>query len=175
MKVVVISGSPRPDALTQVAMRRAYDRARSRNPDTTFINLSDGQVECFRGADAGYNEATKRAAADIMAADVWIIGTPIYNSFFSAALKNLFEYVDYKKTEGKVAGMAILAAGSIGFTDVQTLLTQLLSYFRVVANPKAAYLTTSDIKDGEVSDDGARARIDEMVDGTLDLASRMGL
>ena len=46
-----------------------------------------------------------------MDADVWLIGTPVYNSFFSSALKNLFEYVNYKKTEGKVAGMVILGAG----------------------------------------------------------------
>ena len=33
--------------------------------------------------------------------------------------------------------MAILAAGNIGFVDVQTVITQLLSYFRVITNPKA--------------------------------------
>ena len=58
-----------------------------------------------------YNQATKMAAQDIMDADVWLIGSPIYNSFFSSAIKNFFEYVNYKETEGKVAGMAILAAG----------------------------------------------------------------
>ena len=75
----------------------------------------------------------------LMDADVWLIGTPIYNSFFSSALKNLFEYVNYKKTEGKVGGMAILAAGQIGFIDVQTLLTQLLSYFKIITNPKSCF------------------------------------
>jgi len=43
-----------------------------------------------------------------MESDVWLIGTPIYNSFFSSALKNLFEYVDYKKTQGKVAELVIM-------------------------------------------------------------------
>ena len=42
-------------------------------------------------------QPAKNAAKDIMEADVWLIGSPIYNSFFSSALKNLFEYVDYKK------------------------------------------------------------------------------
>ena len=104
-----------------------------------FINLSDGQIECYRGPDEEYNQATKDAAKDIMEADVWLIGSPIYNSFFSAALKNLFEYVITRETAGKVAGMAILAAGNIGFIDVQTLITQLLSYFRVITNPKAVF------------------------------------
>ena len=108
-----------------------------------------------------------------MEADVWLIGSPIYNSFFSSALKNLFEYVDYKKTEGKVAGMTILAAGNIGFVDVQTVITQLLSYFRVITNPKAVYLTTEIFTDNQISDEDAKNRLKEMVDETLHLASKL--
>ena len=173
MKVVVISGSPRKTANTQIMMKYVYEYAKSKNQDTKLINLSDGQIECYRGPEEEYNEATKTAADDITDADVWLIGTPIYNSFFSSSLKNLFEYINYKKTEGKVAGMAILAAGNIGFTDVQTLLTQLLSYFRVIANPKAVFLTTQDITDGSISDEDVQKRLKGMVDETLELASKL--
>ncbi len=173
MKVVVISGSPRKNALTQVVMKHVYEYAKSKNQDTKLINLSDGQIECYRGPDEEYNEATKNAAVDITDADVWLIGSPIYNSFFSSALKNLFEYINYKKTEGKVAGMAILAAGNIGFIDVQTLITQLLSYFRVVANPKAVFLTTESVSGNSVSDADAQRRLEEMVDETLKIASKL--
>ena len=173
MKVVVISGSPRKNAKTQVLMKYVYDYTKSKNEDTKLINLSDGQIECYRGPDEEYNEATNTAAKDIMDADVWLIGTPIYNSFFSSALKNLFEYINYKKTEGKVAGMTILAAGNIGFIDVQTLLTQLLSYFKVIANPKAVFLTTESITENSVSNLDAQNRLKKMVDETLILASKL--
>jgi NAD(P)H-dependent FMN reductase len=173
MKVVVISGSPRKNANTQVLMKYVYDYTKSKNEDTKLINLSEGQVECYRGPDEKYNEATNTAAKDIMDADVWLIGTPIYNSFFSSALKNLFEYINYKKTEGKVAGMTILAAGNIGFIDVQTLLTQLLSYFKVIANPKAVFLTTESITENSVSNIDAQNRLKKMVDETLILASKL--
>ena len=173
MKVIVISGSPRKNAVTQVMMKYVYDYAKSKNQDTKLINLSDGQIECYRGYGEEYNEATKTASDDITDADVWLIGTPIYNSFFSSALKNLFEYIDYKKTAGKVSGMAILASGNIGFTDVQTLITQLLSYFRVITNPKAVFLTTESITKNLVSDVDAQNRLKEMVDETLKLASKV--
>ena len=88
-------------------------------------------------------------------------------------MKNLFEYVNYKKTEGKVAGMAILAAGQIGFIDVQTLLTQLLSYFRIITNPKAVFLTTESISENSVSDTDAQNRLRQMVDETLEIASKL--
>ena len=173
MKVVVISGSPRKTANTQYVMNYVYEYTKTKNQDTKLINLSDGQVECYRGPDEDYNQATIDAANDLMDADVWLIGTPIYNSFFSSALKNLFEYVNYKKTEGKVAGMAILAAGQIGFIDVQTLLTQLLSYFRIITNPKAVFLTTESISENSVSDTDAQSRLKQMVDETLEIASKL--
>ena len=113
------------------------------------------------------------AANDITDADVWLIGSPIYNSFFSSALKNLFEFINYKKTPGKVAGMAILASGNIGFIDVQTLITQLLSYFRVIANPKAVFLTTECVTEKAVSDTSAQDRLKEMVDETMEIASKL--
>ena len=173
MKVVVISASPRKNANTQLAMKYVVEYTKSKDVDVKFINLSEGQIECYRGPDEDYNEATKNATNDIMDADVWLIGTPIYNSFFSSALKNLFEYVNYKKTEGKIAGMVIMAAGNIGFIDVQTLITQLLSYFRVVANPKAVFLTVDSISENALSDDSAKERLREMVEGTLEMASRL--
>lgn len=173
MKVVVISGSPRKNANTQIVMKYVYDYTKLKNQDTKLINLSEGQIECYRGPDEEYNEATKIAANDIMDADVWLIGSPIYNSFFSSSLKNLFEYINYKKTDGKVAGMAILASGSIGFIDVQTLITQLLSYFRVITNPKAVFLTTDSVKENNILDTDAQNRLKEMVDETLDIASKL--
>ena len=173
MKIVVISGSPRKNANTQIIMKYVFEYAKLKNADTRLINLSEEDVECYKGPDVEYNDATRAAAQDITDADVWLIGSPIYNSFFSSALKNLFEYINYKKTPGKVAGMAILAAGNIGFIDVQTLITQLLSYFRVIANPKAVFLTTECITENSVSDIDAQNRLKEMVDETLELASKI--
>ena len=173
MKIVVVSGSPRKNANTQVIMKYVFEYTKSKNTDTKFINLSDGQIECYRGPEEEYNEQTKNAAKDIMDADVWLIGSPIYNSFFSSALKNLFEYINYKKTEGKVAGIVILAASNIGFIDVQTLITQLLSYFRVIANPKAVFLTTESLSENTISKEEDKKRLRDLVDDTLKIASKL--
>jgi NAD(P)H-dependent FMN reductase len=156
MKIVVISGSPRKNANTQIIMKYVFEYAKSKNQDTKLINLSEGQIECYRGPDEEYNEATKNAG-----------------NFFSSALKNLFEYINYKKTPGKVAGITILAAGNISFVNVQTLITQLLSYFRVITNPKAVFLTTESITENSVLDVDVQNRLKEMVDETLEIASKL--
>ncbi len=173
MKVIVISASPRKTANTQVMMQFVYDYAKSKNEDTKFINLSKDKIDCYEGPDGNYSEITQQAAKNITEADVWLIGTPIYNSFFSSSLKNLFEYINYKKTEGKTAGLAIMASGNIGFIDVQTLLTQLMSYFRVLTNPKAVFMTINDLNDGKISDENTKNRLKELVDGTLSIASKL--
>ncbi|MFQ5573527.1 MAG: NADPH-dependent FMN reductase [Nitrosopumilaceae archaeon] len=173
MKIVVISGSPRKTANTQIMMKNVYEYTKSKNQNTKFINLSEGGIDYYAGADVEYSETTKQAAKDIMEADVWLIGTPIYNSFFSSALKNLFEYVNYKKTAGKTAGIAILASGNIGFISVQTFLNQLMTYFKVHTNPKAVFMTVDMIKDEKIIDEDAKVRLKELVDETLAMASKL--
>ncbi len=173
MKVVIISGSPRKNGNTQFMMKFVHEYVKSKNHEVKFINLSEGGIDYYSGPDVDYSQTTKQAAKDITDADIWLIGSPIYNSFFSSALKNLFEFINYKNTEGKVAGMAILASGNIGFTDVQTLLTQLMSYFKVITNPKAVYMTADMIKDGAIIDETSKTRLKELVDETLDLASKL--
>ncbi len=173
MKIVVISGSPRKNANTQFMMKYVYEYAKSKNENTKFINLSEGGIDYYAGPDVEYSEKTKQATKDVMEADIWLIGTPIYNSFFSSALKNLFEYINYKETAGKTAGVAILASGNIGFIFVQTLLNQLMTYFRVTTNPKAVFMTTDMIKDEKIIDDGAKGRLKELVDETLTIASKL--
>jgi len=172
VKVVVISGSPRKNANTQVMMKYVFEYTMAKNPDTKFINLSEGGFDYYRGfiSEIKYNKKTLQAAKDITEADVWLVGTPIYNSMFSAALKNLFEFVNYKETAGKTAGLAILASSMIGFTDVQTLMTQLMSYFRVITNPTPVFITADEIKDSQITSSEIKARLNELVDKTLALA-----
>ena len=169
---MVISGSPRKNGKTPVLMKHVFDYVKQKNSDVKLINLSEGGIDYYTG-DGNVSEITREAAKDITEADVWLIGTPIYNSFFSAALKNLFEYIDYKKTEGKVAGLVVLASSNSGFVDVQTLLTQLMSYFNVITNPRAVFVTADTIQNDQIVDDSVKARLEAMVNSTLELGSKI--
>jgi len=175
MKVVVISASPRKIGKTQVFMEfiTEYINGLSlENLEVQFINLSDGQIDYYTG-DGNFSDTTKQAIKNITESDVWLVGTPIYNSFFSSALKNLFEYIDYKKTVGKTAGLVIVASGNSGFTDVQTLLTQLMSYFNVITNPRAVFVTADVIENDHIINEDVKSRLKQLVDQTLELASKI--
>ena len=88
-------------------------------------------------------------------------------------MKNLFEYIDYKKTAGKTAGLVIVAAGNSGFTDVQTLLTQLTSYFNVITNPRAVFIMADTANDDQITVEDVKTRLKQLVDETLELASKV--
>jgi NAD(P)H-dependent FMN reductase len=175
MKVVVISASPRKIGKTQTIMKYVveYINDSGISPlEVKFINLSDGGIDYYAG-DGNFSDATKQAIKNITEADVWILGTPIYNSFFSSALKNLFEYIDYKKTAGKTAGLIIVASGNSGFTNVQTLLTQLMSYFNVITNPRAVFVTADTVKDDKIINEDVKSRLEQLVLETLTLARKV--
>lgn len=171
MKVVVISASPRKGANTQIMMEYLYNYTKTKNVDTKFIDLSKDRIDCYYGLGERYSQITMQTVKDVTEADVWFVGSPIYNSLFSSALKNLFEYINYKETAGKTAGIAILASGSISFTNVQNVITCLMSYFRVITNPRAVHMTVDQIKDGKIISEDAMTRLRELVDETLKLAS----
>ena len=176
MKVVVISASPRKIGKTQTIMRYVAENINviDTGPKgwVKFINLSEGGIDYYTG-DGNFSDATKQAIKNITEADVWIVGTPIYNSFFSSALKNLFEYIDYKKTAGKTAGLIVVASGNSGFTDVQTLLTQLMSYFNVITNPRAVFVTADTVKDDKIINEDVKSRLEHLVLETLTLARKV--
>ena len=48
-----------------------------------------------------------------------------------------------------------------------------MSYFRVITNPKAVFLTTESIKENSITNNDAKTRLREMVDDTLEIASKM--
>jgi len=177
MKIVVISASPRKIGKTQTIMKYVVeyilDNDAGISPlEVKFINLSEGGIDYYTG-DGNFSDTTKQAIKNITEADVWILGTPIYNSFFSSALKNLFEYIDYKKTAGKIAGLIIVASGNSGFTDVQTLLTQLMSYFNVITNPRAEFVTADTVDNGEIINEDVKSRLRQLAEETLELARKV--
>ena len=78
-----------------------------------------------------------------------------------------------KKTTGKTAGLIIVASGNSGFTDVQTLLTQLMSYFNVITNPRSVFVTADTVKDAQITSEDVKSRLKQLVDETLELARKV--
>ena len=169
MKIALISGSPRKSSKTILVMNHAYNYLKNQSHQLDLIDLANKNIEMYRGFDVDYNQTTKEMINKLTEADIWIIGTPVYNSFFSSAVKNVFEYINYKNTAGKIAGLIIVASGHISFKSVQTNLTQLMSYFGVITNPNPVYITVDELDENNQLSKELRLRLENVLDKTIEL------
>ena len=162
MKIAIISGSPRKKGYTHYLMREVEKLCEGN--EISYIDLSNPLTPM--GGEQ--SDETEKAVEALYNADVWLIGTPVYNSAYSSALKNLFEWCDHKKTEGKVAGFVILASGQQSYVYVQGMLTTIMSYFNVRSNPRAVFANRSQMdKEGNITDNELTQRLQELVDSIV--------
>ena len=150
-------------------MNHAYNYLKNQSHQLDLIDLADKNIEMYRGVGVDYNQVTMDLINKLTEADIWIIGTPVYNSFFSSAVKNVFEYINYKNTAGKIAGLIIVASGHISFKSVQTNLTQLMSYFGVLTNPNTVYITVDEIDENNRLKKELSLRLENVLDEAINL------
>jgi len=84
MKISIVSGSPRKLSKTIHVMSHVHDYLNNKSYHLDLIDLSDDNIEMYHGSNEAYNQTTKELINKLTEADVWIIGTPIYNSFLAA-------------------------------------------------------------------------------------------
>ncbi|MBI2849087.1 MAG: NAD(P)H-dependent oxidoreductase [Chloroflexi bacterium] len=167
MRVLVICGSPRKESSTRILANVAYDYGRSKYDDIHYLEA--GTIEPFRGFEAAYKAETKATVSLLESTNVFIIATPVYNGLLSSALKNLFEFVDYKALEGSAAGFITKSAGNVSALQVQSQLFELMTYFRVISNPRSVFIFDSHFQGDHLADPGMEKRIRRLVDETVAL------
>ena len=65
-------------------MSHVHDYLNNKSYHLDLIDLADKNIEMYHGSSEDYNQTTKELINKLTEADVWIIGTPIYNSFLAA-------------------------------------------------------------------------------------------
>ena len=171
MKILIICGSLRKESLTRVLTDITYKYAKEKYDDVEYLDLRKTRINNFEGFEAEYDDTTKKTVKLIENADVFILGSPIYNGLLSSGLKNLFEFVNYKSLEGKVAGFIIKSNSNISFLQVQGQLTALMTYFRVISNPRSVFVTDEDFDGLKLKNVKIKERIERLVDETVEMKS----
>jgi len=169
-KVIAVSGSLRKASLTRVLTDIAYDHAK-KVADADYLDLAKAGVEWFRGWEEDYGASTREAVEKLTGADVLVLGSPVYDGLLSSPLKNLFEHVEYKSLEGKVAGFIIKSGSTISSLQVQGQLVALMNYFRVISNPRAVYAFDEHFDaQGRLKDREIKSRVERLVDETIEMS-----
>jgi NAD(P)H-dependent FMN reductase len=173
MKILIVCGSLRKESLTRVLTNVAYKYAKKNYNNVEYLDLRRTRINNFEGFEADYNEITEKTVKLVESSDVFILGCPIYNGLLGSALKNLFEFVNYKALEGRVAGFVLKSGTNISFLQVQGQLQALMNYFRVISNPRAVFATDEDFNGTKLKDVKIEERIKRLVDETIEMKKNM--
>src|SRR5215217_8070551 len=103
MKILGLSGNVKRPSRTAVLVEAIVAAAASRLGFTgQTIELVDAAPVLFKALRSDQLDAEGRAIVDaVEAADVLVVGSPVYRASYTGALKHLFDLVDYRALTGK--------------------------------------------------------------------------
>jgi FMN reductase len=137
------------------ALQVAVDAAAAHNPaiTTSMLHLGDHRISFADGRPAeAYGDDTAHVLEQVMAADMFIIATPIFRASFTGALKNLLDHIPVEGLMGKACGLIGMGATDHHYLTVDTQLRPVLAWFGAHLVPGQVYLQSQHFQDGNLTD-----------------------
>ena len=137
MKILGISGSPRPAGNTDTLLMEALHGARQQGADTTVVSLRDliispchGHPDCASRPACHHTDDFQALSRQFLSSDAVILATPVYYWNMSAQMKafvdrNYFNYTHERYMAARAAGIIIVAA-SEGFDETEQAMRNFL-------------------------------------------------
>ena len=122
----------------------------------SLLHLGDHQISFADGRPLpDFSDDTQAVVERVIAADMYIIATPIFRASFTGALKNLLDLVPVEGIMGKACGLLAMGATDHHYLTVDTQLRPVLAWFGAHLVPGAVYLQSRHFQDGQLADSQA--------------------
>ena len=154
----------RPGRLHQ-ALELALESAgnQSNSVSTSLIHLGDHQISFADGRPlTDYSDDTEAVVQRVMAADMYLIATPIFRATFTGSLKNLLDLVPVEGLMRKVCGLVAMGASDHHYLSVDSQLRPVLAWFGAHLVPGMVYLQSRQFQDGQLTDPEAVAGLENL-------------
>lgn len=147
-------------------VQNVVDHAAALDPELSVevLDLKSYALEFCDGRPLlQYNEDTKHVVETILAADCFVIGTPIFQASLTGALKNLFDLLPVDAFRNKVIGFVGTGGTYQHFLVIENQLKPIAGYFRAYTAPDYVYAHRDHFDDNnEISDSGVQERIRQL-------------
>ncbi|MDA0262622.1 MAG: NAD(P)H-dependent oxidoreductase [Chloroflexi bacterium] len=147
------------------ALEMALAAASASDPSVTagLLHLGGHQISFADGRPPeAYGDDTQKVLEQVMAADMYLIATPIFRASFTGALKNLLDHVPVEGLMGKACGLIGMGATDHHYLTVDTQLRPVLAWFGAHLVPGGVYLQSQHFQDGKLADPKAIAALESL-------------
>ena len=131
----------RPGRLYQALESALESGARQLETVTTsLLNLGDHGISFADGRPlSDYDDDTEAVVERVIAADMYLIATPVFRASFTASLKNLLDLVPVEGLMGKVCGLVGMGATDHHYLSIDSQLRPVLAWFGAHVTPVPVY------------------------------------
>ncbi len=171
MRIVVISGSLRPQSLSRVLAHRALNTLQERGVDTEWVDLRQVDLPMCEGTEASKGGDVGRLTEAFTAADGLLVAAPISNFDVNGAVKNLVDQLGRQAWTDKTVGFLCAAGGHSSYMSIMSLANSLMLNHRCVIVPRFVYATSDDFDDDGT--DGMTIASDEVAERVDQLAAEV--
>ncbi|WP_377295221.1 NAD(P)H-dependent oxidoreductase [Rhizobium sp. SG2393] len=175
MNIVAINGSTFSPSRTGVIIGLLAEIVgRNLSQPVDRIDLVEAAPVLFRALRSDALDIEGRNIVDrVEAADVLVVGSPVYRASYTGALKHLFDLVDYRLLAGKVVVLAATGGTPLHGLMIDHQLRPLFAFFQSIVVPTSVYATTADFADYSLINDEVRARAERAAAEVAALATHI--
>lgn len=122
------------------------------------LHLGDHRISFADGRPLSeYDDDTQAVVERVVAADMYLIATPVFRASFTGALKNLLDHVPVEGLHGKACGLIGMGATDHHYLSIDVQLRPVLAWFGAHVVPGMVYLQSRHFRDGQLANEQAVA------------------
>ena len=162
--LLAIHGSvTRPGRLFQAIEAALSGLEQGSSLSVNTLHLGDYRISFADGRPlTDYDDDTQAVVERVVAADMYLIATPVFRASFTGALKNLLDHVPVEGLHGKACGLIGMGATDHHYLSIDTQLRPVLAWFGAHVVPGMVYLQSRHFQDGRLADEQAVADLQSL-------------
>ena len=120
------------------------------------LHLGDYRLSFADGRPlSDYDDDTQAVVERVVAADMYLVATPVFRASYTGALKNLLDHVPVEGLHGKACGLIGMGATDHHYLSIDSQLRPVLAWFGAHLVPGMVYLQSRHFQDGRLADSQA--------------------
>jgi FMN reductase len=172
--IVGISGSLSKNSRTSIVIQQVLDAAtRVEGVTAEMLEVSEANlVFCDGRQPDKYEGDTKRALDLVIAADAYVIGSPMYRGSYTGSFKNLFDLLPNDALKGKPVGLTATGGSDHHYLALEHQLRPLVAFFNAYSMPTVVYAQNANFDAQKRLNDDVRATCEKLAQEIVQFAEK---